>query len=343
MYIVALLVCRVTQNIKLALAAFFFLIPSQNRCKSGIEDPLEDSLLSLGEKHRIAGMWEIVRQNRHNPSLMIEKLRSLLVPGVAGVNAPSPDRVQVPVSSALQLACMYGDLSFTKMLVSRGENMDQVIMSPDNFGRGRCCLSVAAELGHNDVLAFLISAGADVRNVHDPPLRQAVRRNDLAAVSMLVNGGADPDPTLHQLLYPGCDLSVVRMLLEAGARPSGTMLLTALWRGCDSGVIELLLAYGAPFRSDLENESALEVAICRGAGRRVVEMLIRAGSKWSPKTHRMYPKVTQKTWKFVVFYIMFNFFSVIDPFVLFCVVLLFFFIEPIFARYFAIGRSSFVL
>jgi hypothetical protein len=150
---------------------------------------------------------------------------------------------------------------------------------------------VAAELGHNSVLQFLVSAGADVKNIHDPPLRQAVRRNDLAAVTMLVNAGADPDPTLHQLLYPGCDVSVIRMLLEAGARPSGTMLLTALWRGCDIAVIELLLMFGAPFRSDLENESALEVAICRGAGRRVVDLLLRAGSRWSPKTHKMYPKV----------------------------------------------------
>lgn len=39
------------------------------------------------------------------------------------------------------------------------------------------------------------------------------------------------------------------------------MLLTALWRGCDAKVIETLLDFGAPFRSDLENESAIEVPL----------------------------------------------------------------------------------
>lgn len=188
-------------------------IPRRNRPGHGL-DPLEDDTIPLSEKHRIADMWEIVRSYRHNPALMVEKLIPQIVPGVPAAGAPSIDRVQIPVSSALQVACMYGDLLFTKMLVSRGENINQVLMSPDNFGRGRCCSSVAAELGHNSVLQFLISAGADVQNIHDPPLRQAVRRNDLAAVMMLVSAGADPDPTLHQLLYPGCDVRVVRMLLE---------------------------------------------------------------------------------------------------------------------------------
>lgn len=61
--------------------------------------------------------------------------------------------------------------------------------------------------------------------MHDPPLKHAVRRNDLEAVRMLVRGGADPNPTLHQLLWPSCDTSVVRMLLQAGASPSGMLWL----------------------------------------------------------------------------------------------------------------------
>jgi hypothetical protein len=260
------------------------------RCRAGVDDPLEDPSLTLTEKHRLASLWDMVLQNRHSPAQLLEGVRPMLVRGVQVAGSPDADHVALPISTGLQLACLYGDLNFVKMLVSRGENIDQVTMSPDNFGRGRCPMSVAAELGHNGVLSFLISAGGDARNMHDPPLRQAVRRNDLAAVTLLVQGGADPDPTLHQLLYPGCDANVVRMLLEAGARPSGTMLLTALWRGCEASIIELLLSYGAPFRSDLENESALEVAICRGANRRIVELLQRATSKWSPKTHFMFPK-----------------------------------------------------
>lgn len=246
--------------------------------------------MTLTEKHRLASLWDLVRHNRQNPAQLLESLRPQLVRGVPVPGSPDAEQVSLPVSSGLQLACLYGDLNFVKMLVSRGENIDQVTMSPDNFGRGRCPMSVAAELGHNDVLSFLVTAGGDAKNMHDPPLRQAVRRNDLAAVTLLVHGGADPDPTLHQLLYPGCDANVIRMLLEAGARPSGTMLLTALWRGCDGSIIELLLSYGAPFRSDLENESALEVAICRGANRRIVELLLHATSKWSPKTHSMFPR-----------------------------------------------------
>ena len=50
------------------------------------------------------------------------------------------------------------------------------------------------------------------------------------------------------------------------------------------------MAYGAPFRSDLENESALEVAICRGADRHVVEVLLNAPARWLPVRHKMYPR-----------------------------------------------------
>jgi len=85
-------------------------------------------------------------------------------------------------------------------------------------------------------------------------------------------------------------LNTIKMLLEAGAQPWGTMLLTALWRGCGERVIRLLLEYGAPFRSDLENESALEVAICRGADRPIVEVLLSASVKWSPQRHSVFPR-----------------------------------------------------
>lgn len=33
---------------------------------------------------------------------------------------------QMPISSGLQMACLYGDLNLAKMLVSRGESIDQV-------------------------------------------------------------------------------------------------------------------------------------------------------------------------------------------------------------------------
>lgn len=74
-------------------------------------------------------------------------------------NPQTPEKASFPLSSGLQMACLYGDLNLVKMLVSRGENIDQVTMSPDNFGRGRCAMSVAAELGHNSILEFLILAG----------------------------------------------------------------------------------------------------------------------------------------------------------------------------------------
>lgn len=262
----------------------------QKRSKPGVEDPLEDPSLPMSEKHRLASLWEVVQQNRQNHSKMLDLVRPMLHSGERVMSGPITEKATMPLSSGLQMACLYGDLNLVKMLVSRGENIDLVTMSPENFGRGRCPMSVAAELGHTAILKFLIDAGGDTKNMHDPPLRQAVHRKDLEAITMLVKGGADPDPTLHQLLWPKCDLSIIRMLLQAGARPWGTMLLTALWRGCEASVIEVLLEFGAPFRSDLENESALEVAICRGANRRTVEALLKANAQWSTKNHLMFPR-----------------------------------------------------
>lgn len=268
-----------------------FSTQKRSRGSTVVPDPLEDHTLPMSEKHRLSSLWEVVQQNRQNHAKMLELVRPMIQGGEMA--APVPEKSAMPLHSGLQLACLYGDLNLVKMLVSRGESIDQVTMSPDNFGRGRCPMSVAAELGHNGILKFLIDAGGDTKNIHDPPLRQAVARNDLAAVTMLVQGGADPNPTLHQMLYPTCDINVVRMLLEAGAKPWGTMLLTALWRGCDNKVIELLLEFGAPFRSDLENESALEVAICRGANRSIIELLLKASAKWSPARHAVFPKSFQ--------------------------------------------------
>lgn len=267
-------------------------LQKRSRGSTVVPDPLEDHTLPMSEKHRLSSLWEVVQMNRQNHAKMMELVR----PMIQGreMAAPVPEKSAMPLSSGLQLACLYGDLNLVKMLVSRGESIDQVTMSPENFGRGRCPMSVAAELGHNSILEFLIGAGGDTKNMHDPPLRQAVSRNDLAAVTMLVEGGADPNPTLHQMLYPNCDVNVVRMLLEAGAKPWGTMLLTALWRGCDQRIIHLLLEFGAPFRSDLENESALEVAICRGASKPIVEVLLAASAKWTPLSHAVFPKSFQQ-------------------------------------------------
>ncbi len=61
---------------------------------------------------------EIVNQNRHNHVRMYELLAPLM--------QQSQNTAQIPFSSGLQMACLYGDLNLAKMLVSRGENIDQV-------------------------------------------------------------------------------------------------------------------------------------------------------------------------------------------------------------------------
>jgi len=261
----------------------------KRRCKPGLLDPLDDPSIPMAEKRRLSSLWEVIQTNRQNQARLHELLGPFLQKPQSVSAAPS-DRTPLPIQSGLQIACLFGDLNLVKMLVSRGEKIDQVTMSPDNFGRGRCPMSVAAELGHHHILQFLITSGGDAKNIHDPPLRQAVRKKDLGAMKLLVAGGADPDPTLHQHLWPKCDVDVARMLLEAGAHSTGTMLLTALWRGCGAKLIKLLLQFGAPFVSDMENESALQVSITRGASREVVHALVYASPKWTRERHHMYPR-----------------------------------------------------
>jgi hypothetical protein len=65
-------------------------------------------------------MFEIVQQHRASHALMHERLSPLFV-----TRTPMLGQTAL-FSSALQMACLYGDLNFAKMLVSRGENIDEV-------------------------------------------------------------------------------------------------------------------------------------------------------------------------------------------------------------------------
>jgi ankyrin repeat protein len=111
--------------------------------------------------------------------------------------------------------------------------------------------------GHRPAGA-LILPGPDPQHQNHPdsPLAQAVRRNDLQAVTRLLAAGADPNtrnwqgsPVLSVAIYRGYS-GLARALLDAGADPNArrkdgtTALMDAVGKE-DAGMVTALLARGA--------------------------------------------------------------------------------------------------
>lgn len=105
----------------------------------------------------------------------------------------SPDQLPEPWGDrdALGAAAQAGDLARVKELVAQGSPLDGF----DDLGKTP--LHHAAENEHEEVVAFLIEAGADV-NAHDErvigntPLGEVAGRCSLAMARLLLAAGADP-------------------------------------------------------------------------------------------------------------------------------------------------------
>jgi uncharacterized protein len=122
-------------------------------------------------------------------------------------------------------------------------------------------LHLAAHFGHSQVVEMLLAQGADVHaratnDLGSSPLLWAIMGQDVAAVTLLLEHGADINETttagstpLHKAAVVG-NAALVRLLLARGAnvnaRNSGgqTPLTHALFKGHENAVVALLQQHG---------------------------------------------------------------------------------------------------
>lgn len=157
------------------------------------------------------------------------KIADLLVEAGADVNdgyAPDP-------SSDHKISVLYGALGHANNMALAEWLLDHGA-SPDDDES----LYHSTELGHHDGLKLLIKHGVATRGTNALP--RALDFNDLEAVRLLLDHGADPNeavtghpsgqavdtiPALHQAARRWCSGEIAELLIERGADPR------ALWEG----------------------------------------------------------------------------------------------------------------
>ena len=149
----------------------------------------------------------------------LEAVRRLLAAGA------SVDQLNEFQQTALNLVAEWsvrpldGSLDILKLLHHCGADLNHV----DNL---RCGIVKAmAEHRHHEALRWLAAQGADLnRNSYEgTPLRQAVLNDDLIAMEILLQGGADPNGRLEDdetVLFEVESSAAVRLLLKYGADPT---------------------------------------------------------------------------------------------------------------------------
>ena len=176
----------------------------------------------------------------------------------AGAN---PNTRTIADVTVLMEAVQTGDSALVARLLQAGGN-----------ARATGLASAAAAAGSLPLLRLLASAGANVREHNDQPLRSAVGRNgSIDVVRFLLERGANPramDSNGRNALGGAVAFSnpdIVDLLLDSGADPnqalgSWTPLMDAAMQG-DSAMVELLLQRGAnPNLRDENGHTAAEVA-----------------------------------------------------------------------------------
>lgn len=194
----------------------------------------------------------------------------------AGAN---PNTKTIADVTVLMEAVQSGDSALVARLLQAGGN-----------ARAPGLASAAAAAGSLPLVRLLASAGANVREHSDQPLRSAVGRNgSIEVVRFLLERGASPravDSNGRNALGGAVAFrkpEIVSLLLDSGADPnqalgSWTPLMDAAMQG-DSAMVELLLQRGAdPNLRDENGRTPAEIA--RRAGHPdVAARLSRAGAR----------------------------------------------------------------
>lgn len=152
----------------------------------------------------------------------------------------------------------YRDKKIAKYLLEHGADPNK----PDP--RGFTLLISAIENHAKDFIELLVEYGADVNksdNFGRFPLRQAVRERGFETVKLLLDKGADVNErdafgytSLTEAIDQIEDITIIKLFLDKGAKPSSKDLEKAKFRG-DKTVIELLESRmsGTAIRNEMES------------------------------------------------------------------------------------------
>ncbi len=189
-----------------------------------------------------------------------------------------PQDVERVLGKALLHAVQTGNSDKVANLIKLGANV--------NFSEGAVSpLSLAAKAGHWNVINTLIAQGAH----RDPTvmgqlLFQAVKRGDRNRVAGLLRMGApanyaEKGVTLLSTALDADDYGLVTVLINGGATPDPRVLGQALFRAATEGGVDkvkLLLKIGANVNYLNGGKTPLTVALERG-NMEIANVLIRAG------------------------------------------------------------------
>ena len=213
--------------------------------------------------------------------------------------------------SPLEAAVKRDSEDIVKVLLEAGADVNSRAASARDTA-----LQLAARNGKNGILQILLNAGADVNAAAPPPkgyskghtaVGWAIARQDLTAVSMLVQKGANlsmaTDISGRSPLMVACitrtwrkaNEEMLRFLLNAGADTNGCDAkrlespLIVLVDGGDSALAELLITYGADvnFRPSSEANTPLQAASKEG-NIELVRKLIDSGADVNAVPRRLY-------------------------------------------------------
>ena len=147
-------------------------------------------------------------------------------------------------------------------LISKGADVEA------KTAGGSTLIHAASYSGNTDLLRSLIEEDADVNAGPDrygnTPLAAATYRCHADAAELLLDNGADPNPTGENVqlplvfaIYSDCE-EILKLLLENGARPNGTddkfgePLISASIEG-KTNMVRILLDHGADINCKTEN------------------------------------------------------------------------------------------
>jgi ankyrin repeat protein len=182
-----------------------------------------------------------------------------------------------------------GLLATARLLLERGADPDERTDGPRSQRPLRCAvISAASSMNNEPIIRLLLERGA---TPDDDVLYNAGWAADPArCLRLLIDYGADVAELAEQALAAPIstnDLQAVRVLLEAGADPAryrnddgqpAPVVSAALAAGCELELIELLLGHGAdPDAPGLDGRSPYRAATAQGRPE-LVELLGRHGA-----------------------------------------------------------------
>ena len=212
---------------------------------------------------------------------LLAVVRMLLDAGADPIRTPDANSQWAPLRCAVTSAqAGRGNEPIIELLLARGAPVADHDLYMAGFADG----------DETWCLQLLLAHAPDVRAIAAQAFAPPIGSNDIAALRLLLEAGADPnryrddddrpEPPVPAAIAKGCDPELIELLIAHGARDLGTPL-TQLEYACmraDRAAVERLLAEHPTLRGELAgaDASALTSATERGKTE-VVELLLEAG------------------------------------------------------------------